>query len=38
MTGQNGVLRLQLSEQGYAWEFTVAPTSDVLDSGTSECY
>jgi hypothetical protein len=38
MTGQNGVLRLQLTQQGYAWEFTVAPTGEVLDSGNSECY
>jgi hypothetical protein len=38
ITGQNGILRLQLTEQAYAWEFTAAPDGEVLDSGSSQCH
>jgi hypothetical protein len=38
ITGRHGVLRLQLTEQGYAWEFTAAPKGEVLDSGNGQCY
>jgi Calcineurin-like phosphoesterase/Glycosyl hydrolase family 71 len=38
IAGRNGVLRLQLTEQGYAWEFFAAPDSEVLDSGNAECH
>jgi Calcineurin-like phosphoesterase len=38
ITGRHGVLRLQLTEQGYAWQFTAAPTSQVLDSGNGQCH
>jgi Glycosyl hydrolase family 99/Calcineurin-like phosphoesterase len=38
ITGRNGVLRLQLSEQGYAWQFIAAPNGQVLDSGNAECH
>ena len=37
ITGRNGVLRLQLTEQAYAWEFLEAPDGDVLDSGNAQC-
>jgi acid phosphatase type 7 len=38
ITGRDGVLRLQLTEQGYAWEFTAAPKGEVLDSGNGQCH
>ena len=38
ITGRDGVLRLQLIEQAYAWEFTSAPRGDVLDSGNGQCH
>jgi hypothetical protein len=38
ITGRNGVLRLQLGEQGYAWQFIAAPNGHVLDSGNAECH
>jgi hypothetical protein len=38
ITGRNGVLRLQLGEQGYAWQFIAAPNGQVLDSGNAECH
>jgi hypothetical protein len=38
IAGRNGVLRLQLTEQGYAWEFTAAPQGEVVDSGNSQCH
>jgi acid phosphatase type 7 len=38
ITGRNGVLRLQLTEQAYAWEFTAAPRGEVLDSGNGQCH
>jgi hypothetical protein len=38
ITGRDGVLRLQLTKQGYAWEFTAAPKGDVLDRGTGQCH
>jgi acid phosphatase type 7 len=38
ITGRDGVLRLQLTEQTYAWEFTAAPRSEVLDSGNGQCH
>lgn len=38
ITGRHGVLRLQLIEQGYAWEFMAAPRDEVLDSGNSQCH
>ncbi len=33
ITGRNGVLRLQLTQQAYAWQFMAAPDGEVLDSG-----
>ena len=38
ITGRNGVLRLQLTEKGYVWEFTTAPKGEVVDSGNSQCH
>ena len=38
ITGRHGVLRLQLTKQGYAWEFTAAPRTEVLDSGNGQCH
>jgi acid phosphatase type 7 len=38
ITGRHGVLRLQLTEQAYAWEFTAAPRGEVLDSGSGQCH
>ena len=38
ITRRDGVLRLQLIEQAYAWEFTSAPRGDVLDSGNGQCH
>jgi hypothetical protein len=38
ITGRDGVLRLQLTDQGYAWEFTAAPKGEVLDSGNRQCH
>jgi hypothetical protein len=35
---RNGVLRLQLTEQAYAWEFMDAPNGEVLDSGSGQCH
>jgi hypothetical protein len=32
------VLRLQLTEQAYTWEFTAAPRGEVLDSGNGQCH
>jgi hypothetical protein len=36
ITGRHGVLRLQLTEQAYAWGFTAAPRCEVLDSGNGQ--
>jgi hypothetical protein len=38
ITRRHGVLRLQLTEQAYAWEFTAAPKGEVLDSGNGQCH
>jgi acid phosphatase type 7 len=38
ITGHDGVLRLELTELGYAWEFTTAPRAEVLDSGSGQCH
>jgi Glycosyl hydrolase family 99/Calcineurin-like phosphoesterase len=38
ISGRNGVLRLQLTEQAYAWQFTEAPNGEVLDNGSSQCH
>ena len=38
ISGRHGVLRLQLTEQAYAWEFTAAPKGEVLDSGNGQCH
>jgi hypothetical protein len=38
ITSRNGVLRLQLTEQGYAWEFLEAPNGEALDSGSGQCH
>ena len=38
ITGHHGVLRLQLTEQAYTWEFTAAPKAEVLDSGNGQCH
>ena len=32
--GQNGILRLELTEQGYSWQFLRSPDQKILDSGT----
>jgi hypothetical protein len=37
ITGRNGVLRLQLTAEAYAWQFMAAPNGEVLDSGETEC-
>jgi hypothetical protein len=37
VTGRNGVLRLQLTEQAYGWQFMAAPDGEVLDSGNTPC-
>jgi acid phosphatase type 7 len=37
IAGRDGVLRLQLTEQGYAWEFTAAQKGEVLDNGNGQC-
>ena len=33
-----GVLRLRLSSNGYNWQFLVAPSARVLDSGSGSCH
>jgi acid phosphatase type 7 len=38
ITGRDGVLRLQLTEQAYGWEFMAAPKGGILDSGTGQCH
>jgi acid phosphatase type 7 len=38
ITGRDGVLRLQLTEHRYAWEFTAAPKGEVLDRGNGHCH
>ena len=38
ITGRDGVLRLQLTEQGYAWAFTAATKGEVLDRGNGQCH
>jgi hypothetical protein len=38
ITSRNGVLRLQLTEQGHAWEFLEAPNGEALDSGSGQCH
>jgi acid phosphatase type 7 len=38
ITGRDGVLRLQLIDRGYAWEFKAAPRGEVLDSGNGQCH
>jgi Glycosyl hydrolase family 99/Calcineurin-like phosphoesterase/Iron/zinc purple acid phosphatase-like protein C len=35
---RHGVLRLQLTEQGYEWQFIAASNGEVLDSGNAECH
>lgn len=37
ITGQNGVLRLELAPQSYRWQFLQAPGGQPLDSGTATC-
>ena len=37
ITGRNGVLRLQLFPEAFAWQFLQAPDGEILDSGTTEC-
>ena len=37
ITGQNGVLRLELEPQGYGWQFLQSPNGQLLDSGTATC-
>ena len=37
LTGQNGVLRLQLSPEAFSWQFLQAPKGEVLDSGSTQC-
>ena len=37
ITGRNGVLRLQLLPEAFAWQFLQAPDGEILDSGTTEC-
>jgi hypothetical protein len=38
ITGRNGVLRLKLTEEAYAWQFMAAPDGQVLDSGNTQCH
>lgn len=38
ITGQVGVLVLELGSDGYAWRFVVAPGGAVLDSGRDVCH
>ena len=38
LTGRNGVLRLQLTEQAYGWQFMAAPDGEVLDGGKTQCH
>jgi hypothetical protein len=38
ITARNGVLRMQLTEQGYAWEFLGAPNGETLDTGNAQCH
>jgi hypothetical protein len=38
ITGRDGVLRLQLTKKGYAWEFMAAPKGEVLDRGIRQCH
>ena len=37
ITGRNGVLRLQLLPEAFAWQFLQAPNGEILDSGTTDC-
>ena len=34
----HGVLRLELRDDGYRWEFVTTPDGDVLDAGTGSCH
>jgi Glycosyl hydrolase family 99/Calcineurin-like phosphoesterase len=38
IAARNGVLRLQLADQAYAWQFLEAPNGDSLDSGNAQCH
>jgi 3',5'-cyclic AMP phosphodiesterase CpdA len=38
ITGRNGVLRLKLTGEAYAWQFMTAPDGEVMDSGTTQCH
>jgi hypothetical protein len=38
ITARNGLLRLQLTEQSYAWQFLEAPNGEALDSGNAQCH
>jgi acid phosphatase type 7 len=38
ITGSNGVLRLQLTAEAFAWQFLEAPSGKVLDSGDAQCH
>jgi hypothetical protein len=38
ITGRNGVLRLQLTNKAYAWQFMAAGNGEVLDSGNTQCH
>ena len=38
ITGQNGVARLELLEDGYTFQFVNAPAGTVVDSGSASCH
>jgi hypothetical protein len=37
IAGRHGVLRLELTDQAYGWQFMAAPDGEVLDSGNTPC-
>jgi hypothetical protein len=37
-TGRNGVLRLQLTTEAFAWQFLTTPDGEILDSGNTQCH
>ena len=38
LKGQYGVLRLQLTNSAFSWQFLTAPTGAVADAGTTTCH
>ena len=37
IAGRNGVMRLQLFPEAFAWQFLEAPDGEILDSGNTKC-